>query len=185
MPRAAGRREAAGRAADTLCRHRHPSPSRQDDGNPSAVFVDRTFRRRRRRGRCTRCLMADCKSKNSCRGRQHGMCDHCERELIMRRVRMTTSMHGARCACDRGTARSLCTLVRMLRGSAASPPEPAPLSGRQRVSTESAPDVTLTSVRLRFQPGSWVKIRRRDEGFWCEVVHTALAMSWKLKSQTT
>ena len=99
------------------------------------------------------------------------MCDHCERELIMRRVRMTTSMHGARCACDRGTARSLCTLVRMLRGSAASPPEPAPLSGRQRVSTESAPDVTLTSVRLRFQPGSWVKIRRRDEGFWCEVVH--------------
>jgi hypothetical protein len=112
--------------------------------------------------------MADCKSKNSCRGRQHGMCDHCERELIMRRVRMTTSMHGARCACDRGTARSLCTLVRMLRGSAASPPEPAPLSGRQRVSTESAPDVTLTSVRLRFQPGSWVKIRRRDEGFWCE-----------------
>ena len=83
---------------------------------------------------------------------------------------MTTCRHGARCACDRSTARPLCSLVRMLRGAAALPPESAPLSGRQRVPTESAPDGTLTAAQLRFEAGSWVKIRRRDEGFWCEVV---------------
>ena len=58
----------------------------------------------------------------------------------------------------------------MLRGAEALPPESAPLSGRQRVPTESAPDGTLTAAQLRFEAGSWVKIRRRDEGFWCEVV---------------